>query len=47
MCIDDIKLGLGRCVASTRERAAYSVNHMYLLVISICNFGCFFLGICF
>ena len=29
MCIDDVKLGLGRLVASTWERAAYSVNHIF------------------
>ena len=27
MCVDSIKLGLGRRVASSWERAAHSVNH--------------------
>ena len=40
MCVDSIKLGLDRRVASSWDRAVYLINHM-ALVMSICNFGCF------
>ena len=33
MCLNDIKLGLGSCVATFWERAAHSVNRLSLCIV--------------